>query len=148
MNIKPFPNKKIVDLKEILTKRGDHVTHGDLIIIKCDEKDHPKDFDKLKDCPDGVLALGEFTGHAHKLEYDFEDSGPKLKSMIGEKQKSLKERMVSKMVSPFEMYLKVFEPVLLKHQEHNFFRIYPGNYEIGIQVERNPYDDQIRSLRD
>lgn len=150
-NIKPFPSLDVIDLKDKLVKRGDHVTHGDLIIVRCEEKDLPMNFQSLNDCPDGILALGEFTGHAHKLEVDSEPlpttPSPTL-SVISNNLKPLSERVISKMVGPEEIYIKVLEPVLLKHQEHKFFRLYPGDYEIGIQVERNPYDDMVRALRD
>jgi len=144
MNIKPFPKKEIIDLKDVLVTRGDNVTHGDLIIVMCDEKDFPNNFSDLPECTNGVLALGEFTGHAHKLEYD---ASTDLGVIIGE-PKPLKERVIARQVSPTEMYMHVIEPVLLKHQEHKWFRIHPGCYEIGPQIERNPYDEQIRALRD
>ena len=147
MNIKPFPKKRIKDTLESLAKRGDHVTHGDLIIIRCDEKDLPENFKSLPDCKDGVLALGEFTGHAHKLEPVGVTDEPDLEVIEGEVQ-PLSERVVAKQASFDEMYLRVTEPVLLKHQEHDWYRLHPGDYEIGIQVERNPYDKQIQYLRD
>jgi len=150
MNLKPFSNKRVIDLQH-LTNRGDHVTHGDVIIYRIDESDLPINFADLPEVEGGLLALGEHSGHAHKLfEGDFvpEEKRPQLVLVEGNKDIDTSNKYSLRTTAKNEMFLVVKETALLRHQEHRPFRIYPGNYEIGIQVERNPYDDQIRALRD
>lgn len=146
---KPFITGKIKDLAG-LTTRGQRAYHGDVIIIKCDESDFPTDFDTLPNSKNLVLAEGEHSGHAHAF---FSESAatniydiPKFDVLEGGKGKEKEGRFDVK-VKGNEMYLRVSgAPMLLKHQEHTAFRIYPGTYEITRQTEM--WDDMKRAVVD
>jgi len=145
---KPFKHTQVQDLTEVLLQRGDHATHGDLIIVRCTEADFPANFETLADAPQGVLAEGEFTNHAHQLFSDAAPTVPAFTLLEGGKDTNPAAYKL-KRVSPTELYLKVENgPMLLKHQEHNPFRLAPGYYEIGIQVETDPFEEARRAVLD
>lgn len=101
--------------------------HGDVIIKRVDSL--PSDFDSLKKEPLDCLAYGEMTGHAHKLfggEFDLRVDPQ----------------------NPSKRHLRVVSPVALRHQEHKEITIYPGDYEIGIQREYDPFEKRIREVAD
>jgi len=56
-----------------------------------------------------VLAEGETTGHAHRIN----STGAELFDLNG------------------RMFLKVVEPAMLTHEEHKHIEIDPGIYEVG-----------------
>lgn len=146
---KEFNKGTIIDLAN-LAERGQRVLHGDVIIIKCDEADMPKDFDSLPTSKNLVLAEGEHSGHAHALFE--EDAGdiyvpPKLTVIEGGLGVVPVGKFTVRTTPTGEMFLKVTEQaLLLRHQEHTPFRIYPGTYEIGIQQE--VWDDLKRNVID
>lgn len=65
---------KIVQIMRI----GEHIRQGDLLIMKVGEADPDKNYKQNDVIPDGILALGEATGHAHgvatKLDQIFSPS--------------------------------------------------------------------------
>lgn len=74
----------------------------------------------------GVLAYGEVTGHAHKVE-------DVAKAEVMEIENGL--------------YLRVGEDgVRIVHEEHGAISLPPGNYEIEIQREYTP--EAIRNVAD
>jgi hypothetical protein len=88
----------------------------------------------IQDVPEGlefkpaknvVLAEGEVTGHYHLLDcakpLGGPDDGTEYPLQIAEKDGT--------------MYLKVAEPMPLKHQEHNTVTIEPGTYKVIRQRE-------------
>lgn len=97
--------------------------HGDVVIIKRPEL--PKD---LKDLKTNVLAEGEATGHAHRLHGDgytyFEE--PKTK----------------------ERYLRLVQPVALRHEEHHEIILPTGDYEIRIVREYDHFSEEARRVAD
>jgi len=74
-----------------------------------------------------VLAEGETTGHAHRVEATndvemFEKDGT--------------------------LYLRVVEEAQVQHEEHLPQTLQPGVYEIGIVKEVDPFTDEVRAVRD
>lgn len=142
---KPFTNKYVHDLKHM--KVGDHVLHGDLSIYKIESL--PSDFDSMKDMELGVLAEGEAHAHAHQL---FDNAAPELSKpafQVIEGGNSEGVKFALKAHPDGHMYLKVEnEPLLLKHQTHENFRIYPGNYDVDFQVEEDYWSDELRRIAD
>lgn len=142
---KAFNLKKVVDLKHM--EIGDHVTHGDLVIYKISDKDMPSDFDSLQAVKSDVFAEGEFSGHAHQLHDDVEFEVKPALELIksGGKENPV---FTLKQGPDGQMYLRLETTLLLRHQEHHAFRLYPGNYDIDKQLERNPYEDELRRVAD
>lgn len=90
---------------------------GDTLLIP--EVELPKGYNSLvKD--KNIIAYGEVTGHAHKLE------GGEFTIFENEKK---------------ERYLKVVEPVNYRHDEHKAFKVDPGVYRIGV-VRQWDYDSE------
>ena len=138
---KPFIKNQVKDLAH-LTERGMNVTHGDVIIVRCDQSDLPADFNSWPVAKNLVLAEGEHSGHAHALFQDGDDSDtyipptkPELNVIQGGKGVVPAGKFVVRQKGE-EMFLVIEgAPMLLRHQEHTPFRLYPGTYEIGIQEE-------------
>lgn len=144
---KPFVHSGVKDLTALLTNRGDNATHGDLIIVRCDTADFPKNFSTLPTASQGVLAEGEHTAHAHQLFLAAEPMRPAFTVIDGGKATNPARFQLRK--SGAEMYLLIEGgDMLLKHQEHVPFRIAPGNYQVGIQVEYDPYEQARRNVLD
>lgn len=67
-----------------------------------------------------ILAYGEVTGHAHRIdEPNFVDHYQ---------------------VTDNFTYLKVYEPVSLRHEEHAPIELAPGEYIVRLQREYSPRD--------
>ena len=107
---------------------GDHMLHGDVIIERVAEL--PADFSQGKVEPKSALAYGEATGHLHQLQ--------------GEPGIDFDLRVNSEGAR----HLRVFKPVLLKHQEHSPMLLQPGDYKIGIQREYDPFEKLTRQVVD
>lgn len=99
--------------------------HGDVLLYV---SDIPKDAKIVMADPSRgiVLAEGEATGHAHTIM----DSGCTLLEHGGKR------------------YLSVKEPVTLRHQEHKPQVIKPGTYEVKRVREVDPFEEEVRSVRD
>lgn len=98
-----------------------YLQQGDVLIIPCSI---PTDTNKIKT---NVLQEGEHTGHAHRLfDGNFE---------VYETKEKVK-------------YLKVVTPVNLRHEEHKAFQIDPGEYQIGIIKEYDPFEQEMRNVLD
>lgn len=106
--------------------------HGDVIIEKIEKL--PKNFESLRNEPNSALAYGEATGHLHKLFRFGEETGSAAFAL--------------KITDDGVKYLKVDEPTVLKHQEHEPRVIPPGIYRIGIQREYDPFTKKMRSVAD
>lgn len=113
--------------KEMKHSAGNYGLHGDVILF-CE--DLPKAFSKMPTVADSCLAYGEATGHAHKI--------------FGEP----KDYEIRKDPTSNVIYLKVHNPVYLKHQEHTPIKIPPGGYKIGIQTEYDPFTKLVRQVAD
>lgn len=108
-------------------KPGEYVLHGDVILRF---EPLPDDFSTMAEVKDNCLAYGELTGHAHTI--------------VGEShQFELRECPKTKM-----RHLRVVEPVLLKHQEHEKIKLPPGDYRIDIQREYDPFEKLSRRVVD
>lgn len=107
--------------------------HGDVIVEKIE--DLPESFEFMKKEPMDALAYGEASGHIHKLFKMTDLPSGSYAFDLREKDDGTK-------------YLKVIEPVVLKHQEHLPRIIPPGNYKIGIQREYDPFLKIARQVVD
>lgn len=146
---KPFENKGVKDLTTLLTKRGDNATHGDLIIIKCEQRDFPKNFASLPEAAEGVLAEGEHTAHAHQLFYADKPEVPAFRPQVIEGGKATNPVTFQLRKEGTDLYLLIEGgDMLLKHQEHVPFRLAPGMYQVGIQQEYDPYEQMRRNVLD
>lgn len=72
-----------------------------------------------------VLALGETTGHKHLLTGS-----------------------VSVLNEPDGVYIEVFEPTNLTHEEHKTITFEPGVYKMITEREFNYFDQEINKVRD
>lgn len=83
--------------------------------------------DNLKKIKTNVLQEGEHTGHAHRLFGDgftvFQD----------------KEKV---------KYLRIVEPIMLKHEEHREIQLPAGDYVIGIVREYDHMAEEARNVQD
>lgn len=142
---KPFTHKYIHDLEHM--EIYDHVTHGDLCIYKIANSDMPKNFDSLPDKELGVLAEGEAHAHAHQLFEDADKPRPAFEVIEGGKNEGVKYTL--KESEGGAMFLKIQgAPLLLKHQTHEVFRLYPGNYDVDFQQEVDHWSRELRRLAD
>lgn len=74
-----------------------------------------------------VVQEGEFTGHAHRLhdgEFQLFNTNDGTK------------------------YLRVAKETEIRHEEHNPFKIPPGDYKIGIVREYNHWENETRQVID
>ena len=134
MNFKPFNTTDPVrDATHMQV--GDHVLHGDVIIKRVSTLD--SEFDQATPDTTGVLAEGEHTGHAHQL-FPVEDRLP----ISDNPQFDLRRTKNGK------AFLRLVEPMALRHQEHAPIVLPPGDYHVGIQQERDPFEKVIRSVLD
>lgn len=103
------------------------IRQGDILIIPVGEI--PMDGASVH--TDGVIARGEATGHAHRVD-------PKRAQVI----------TLERNGEVFE-YLRVFEPVFITHEEHAAVRVEPGIYEVRRQRELSLADAaSYRLVRD
>ena len=94
---------------------------GDVILNSVDYEIKGKKLDHL------VLAEGEATGHRHQL-------------VDGLGQLIMMDKI---------MHLQVFsETALLKHEEHKPIIVPKGNWKINIVREYDPFEEEIRRVRD
>jgi len=95
--------------------------HGDLLIEKISSI--PTGAKKKND---GILAYGEATGHAHRL-----NGGVVLVEENG------------------NTYIRVMDkPVTITHEEHNAIALPVGDYQVIRQREYDPYEQAIRQVAD
>lgn len=97
---------------------------GDILVDKV--KAIPASANLTKTNGRAVLAEGEATGHCHTIDHD-----PKTMDVFLEGS---------------QLYLHVKAPVVLRHQEHAFITIDPGDYIVRRQVE--VWLDEVRQVKD
>lgn len=97
--------------------------HGDVFIFKMNRKKNMSNVKKQKQV---TLALGEVTGHSHKLSSDEDilicDNNPEYKI--------------------FEMK----SSGILTHEEHNSIILPPGQYISIIQMEYDPIEHRKKVI--
>lgn len=105
-------------------KTGEYVQQGDVIIKKVDV-----DFTGMKKVAKGargfVLAEGEATGHAHRVEDDIE---------LFEKDGTL--------------YIGSKEDFTVEHEEHGAITVEKGTYEIKPVQEYDHFLEEARAVMD
>ena len=97
--------------------------HGDVFIQRVDTL--PNDVQPVAFAGDIILALGEVTGHAHRIA---EHHGVEMWSMGDQR------------------YITVAEPSDLTHEEHGPITLPPGTYQVKQQRVYTP--EAIRTVRD
>jgi len=103
---------------------------GDVLIYKVDEEKENKG-KNLKITPRGyVLAEGEHTGHAHVIDL------PQI------------DKVLAFMDNEMEIFLKVQEDVIVRHEEHNSVSLPPGNYIIDYVNEVDPFTEEVNKVAD
>ena len=75
-----------------------------------------------------VLAVGEATGHAHTI--DSLDTCDVFRDDAG------------------TIWVSVLAPTTIKHQEHGRVTLPKGKYRVGHVREEDPFEREIRSVRD
>lgn len=99
--------------------------HGDVLIkssVIPQEAKREKIADKV------ILAEGEITGHAHVL------------TDVKDKVETFKHGNA--------LYMRVKQPVIVKHEEHKSLTIQPGDYMIDRVKEFDPFEEEIRRVQD
>lgn len=107
---------------------------GDVGLAPLDSQDIPQDLD-FKPTQHVVLAEGEQTGHAHTITLDA--PGEEIDGGEFPMQMATKDGV---------MYLRIAEPLPLKHQEHATIVVEPGTYKVQRQREYSP--EEIRTVAD
>jgi hypothetical protein len=125
--MKPFNEHDPVTIKEM--EIGAYALHGDVIITRVAAL--PENFNKMEKEPKNALAYGEFTGHVHQLTGEATAFDLRIDP-----------------VTPAKRHLTLLQPVALKHQEHRPIILPPGQYEIGVQREYDPFTKKIRAVQD
>lgn len=100
--------------------------HGDVDLIPAELPDGAKESEKGQI----TIALGEATGHHHTI---YPEPGVIATLLLKNNRRFLK------IENGFAM---------LKHQEHHALRLPPGVWEIGIENEEDPFEDEIRQVQD
>lgn len=77
---------------------------------------------------DKVLALGEATGHAHRIIED--DTAVQVFRILG------------------NLYVQAAKEFTLKHEEHKPIQMPPGNYEVRIVREADHLAGIVRKVAD
>jgi len=73
-----------------------------------------------------VLAYGEVTGHAHRMQGDY--------TMYADEQGNL--------------YFRTETGAFVTHEEHARIDFVPGTYKVTHQREYNPFEDAVQAVRD
>lgn len=76
-----------------------------------------------------ILAEGETTGHAHAIVLADYPNSKLFKTSSG-------------------TFLRIHDPVILKHEEHNAVEIASGDYQVKIVQELDPFSEEIRAVQD
>ena len=101
------------------------VRHGDVDFLPIDKLPG-----KLRKLDTNIVAYGEMTGHNHSLVKVKENQFDLLEDKDGNK------------------FLLVLEATEITHQEHATRVILPGQYQIKIEREYNPFDQKINEVKD
>lgn len=99
--------------------------HGDIILYKLNEISDNRAIHKDEVL---ILAEGEVTGHAHKLQGDFE--------------------LVEQDKLNGDMKFSVNTVAVLTHEEHDKIVLERGIYLKVNQVEYNPFTDLVKKVAD
>lgn len=100
---------------------------GDVYIVRIDRL--PKEAKRHENKGDIILALGEVTGHAHRI-----------------KNRDAVEYRTPGGICFIEVPEKTNEPVTITHEEHGEHVLTPGIYEKRISKEYTP--SEIRNVED
>ncbi len=98
------------------------VRQGDVLLKQIDKLP-----EKVKKLEDKVLAYGEITGHSHRLE---------------------NPENIERYTDGEKLYLQVFQPTPLIHEEHLPQVVLPGVYEQIREREYSYIDQDIRAVVD
>lgn len=99
---------------------------GDVLLFK---EEIPKSATEVVDT--NILMHGEHTGHAHRLD-------------VSDKPKFT----VLKDPNSNVIYLRMNAATPLRHEEHGFISVPPGEYRVGQVREKGMFDDMIKPVVD
>lgn len=112
---------------------NEYLQQGDVLIFK-----EPIPETAIEDIRDPVIMHGE-SGHKHKLE----DEGFGVIQSPKTKKYEIKRDPKSNII-----YLKIFHPTDLVHEEHKTITLPPGDYRIGQVREKGFFSDMIAPVVD
>ncbi|MBI2135741.1 hypothetical protein HYU06_01580 [Candidatus Woesearchaeota archaeon] len=95
---------------------------GDVVLKEIN--DMPDNLTKAKH---NILAFGEVTGHKHQL---------------------LSQQIVVLEDKASQKYVQLKQKTILQHEEHKALEIDIGNYQVIIEREFNPFEEEIRQVMD
>lgn len=98
---------------------------GDLLLVVCEEIPVDAVSIKQRGVRGHVLAEGEATGHAHRV-----DAGDLFVAKDG------------------KHYLRLELPATVTHEEHDPVALEPGIYEVDRVREVDPFSEEIRYIAD
>ena len=110
-------------MKKIKSKL--YARHGDVFIFKVNSKIPFKNYKKQKTL---TLALGEVTGHSHKLSSNGEDI------------------LVEENFGEDSHLFEIFSESILTHEEHEPIVLKPGKYMSIIQMEYDPIEHRKKVI--
>ena len=103
------------------------IRHGDVLLTRIDSIPESETIDHKGEY---VLALGEITGHAHRLRVKEPEQLKVTKSKEG------------------VVYLTLMEVGTLTHEEHKTLEIPPGKWEMTFEREWSYIDNDFRKVID
>ena len=98
------------------------IQQGDVLLERVNAL--PKDAKKAKS---GVLAEGEATGHAHRLDLSHADV------FVAEDG---------------ALYVRASAPSILSHEEHHAITVEPGTWRVWRVREVDPFSEGVRRVAD
>lgn len=130
MNLKPFKETGLIEIKGEL-KVGQSIAHGDVIITRVADEAFDPSLPLETEAPN-CLALGEHSGHAHKLFEDSKDTKIELRIC------GLAEKLIQ----------ITGGDATVKHQEHFPVKQPKGTYKSKIQRAYDPFTRELTKVRD
>jgi hypothetical protein len=95
---------------------------------------------------DPILAKGEVTGHAHRL---YDELGYTTRHTPQDPiRKEVKSQNFEVLKKGNVLYLRVKEPVMLQHEEHDKVEVPPGDFLVDIVKEYNHFDEESKRVAD
>jgi hypothetical protein len=105
------------------------IRQGDVLLIPVDEKPAGMPVKHAQ----YTVQLGEATGHHHTLyPKRSTDFAPYLETWERDNKR----------------FVRLDAEWLLKHQEHREWRVPPGTYEIRIEQEEDPFEEEMKKVID
>lgn len=111
--------------------------HGDVLLIATTEIEGSKMEVKNNH---NILALGEITGHAHVIDAK--------KTTLFKNEDGIMFLQVDSPVDLRHLNIKTFGEIPANEYPHAPIKIDPGNYEIRIVKQYDPWKKELENVRD